>query len=219
MLPISDPQSLSGVATYQGAPQQPTDSTTRSLEQSLYVFVATSPDGPQDIRMARRTQPQGLGAPDQGAARDFPGVGAHPCARAAVHPADAPACRRRLLARAPGPPRAPGARAGGEKRRAGGLDLAAREGRAARSAEELPLPAGALSRARVRARPGLLLRLRPAGVPARLARRSVGRGHEPQRDPARSLRDRLAVLERPQRPGTAAQAPAGARPSAQRQTP
>src|SRR5262249_56381062 len=72
----------------------------------------------------------------------------------------------------------------------------------ARSAEEFRLPAGALSRARVRARRGLLLRLRPAGVPARLARRSVGSGHEPQRNLARGLRDRLAALERAERLGT-----------------
>src|SRR5262249_55327366 len=112
------------------------------LNKTFTPFVPASPHGPENLRLAPRAQPQGLGRADEGVAGDLPGAGARLRAQAAVHSADAAACGRRLLARPPSARRPARPRAGGQKRRARGLDLAGRRGPTRRPPEELPAAAG-----------------------------------------------------------------------------
>src|SRR6476469_9927620 len=163
--------------------------------------MPASRHGPENLRLARRAQSQGPGTPDQSAADDLPGAGAHLRAQAGVHPADAAARDRWLLARAPAARRPARPCARGEKRHASGLDLAACRGPQERPAEELPAAARALSRERPCARRRLLLRLWPARLPARLARRPLALRTEPESELALGLCRRLEFLERPERPG------------------
>jgi len=111
-----------------------------------------------------------------------------------------PSRRRVLLARPPAARRSsrPGARP--PQRRAAGLGLG--RGR------ELPDAAGAVSRGALRQGAGLLLHLRPAGVPLRLAPRPCGRRPREPRAVARALRSGLEVLERAERSGPSLEAPA-----------
>ena len=129
----------------------------------------------------------------------FPAAGAHPCARPPLHPADAAAGGRLLLARPSGARRPARPRAGGEDRRARRLDLAARLRPRQGSAGHVPRSRRALSREEAPPRPGLLLRVRPAGVCVRLASRPVGARAEPQGAVAHRLRDGVAPVERAER--------------------
>ena len=137
--------------------------------------------------------------PQQIFAGDLSGSGFDPRLGAAVHAADAAACRRCLLARASGARRSPGAGAGRAQRRARGMELALGNRCGRRSADEFPQPAGSLSGAGARAGARVLLHLRPAGLPPRLARGSVGCGFQQERRLAHRLRDGVAVLERSER--------------------
>src|SRR5207237_2656248 len=74
----------------------------------------------------------------------------------------------------------------------------------------LPPTAGALSRGALRQGPRLLLRVRAAGVPLRLASRPLGRRTEPAGGMAHRLRGGVAVVERAERPRRDTAAPAGA---------
>src|SRR5262249_35361049 len=139
--------------------------------------------------------------------------------QAGLHPADAPPRRRWLLARAPAARRPACPRARGEERHACRLDLATGRGPRQRPAEELPATASTLSGAPPRTRARLLLRLRPAGLPARLARRPLGRRPEPQSELALGLCSRLEFLERAERPGAAIAPAAGAALPGERQAP
>src|SRR6185295_11791243 len=111
--------------------------------------------------------------------------------------ADAAAGGGRRLVKANRSRRPAGTGAGGPKRRAGGLDLAHR---VERLAGELPRSARALSRTEILPRIRPLLRVRPAGLPLRLASRPVGCGPEPAGRLAHRLRGGVAALERTQRP-------------------
>ena len=86
--------------------------------------------------------------------------------------------------------------AGFPKRRTIRMDVAARQEPQERASGDVPHAARALSRAGLCTRSGLLLRLRAAGLPLRLALRSLGRGAQQKRGVAFGLRHRLAVLER-----------------------
>src|SRR5580698_1148200 len=132
-------------------------------------------------------------------AADFPGERIAARARPLVRAADAATGDRFLLARASAARRSAGAGARGEERRARHLDLASRRQAQERPAGDVPDAAGPVSRNQIWARSRILLRLRSAGVPFRLARRSVGRRPEQERHLALRLRDRLAVLERAER--------------------
>src|SRR5947209_8427550 len=136
----------------------------------------------EDVRDARVAEPACACTPHQSAAGGFSRAGAGSCLCAALDPADAAACDRQLLARASAARRSPCARACGAQRRTAGLDLADQIRSRRRSAGKLPHAARALSRKGIFARPGLVLRLRPAGVPAWLARRLVGPRPEPECD-------------------------------------
>src|ERR1041385_4236326 len=90
------------------------------------------------------------------------------------------------------------------------MDVAA-EGRAKkRFARELPRTTCPLSRKGLLARPRILLRVRAAGVPARLARGSVGSRAEPECDLAYGLRGLVALVECAERLRQALAAPATA---------
>src|SRR5262249_59565317 len=91
-------------------------------------------------------------------------------AQKAVRAADPAARDRILLAPSPGARRQARPRARGAKRGTAGMGLGDHRGR------KLPGAARALSRDRSREGSGPLLRVRPAGVPAWLAPRSVERG-------------------------------------------
>ena len=103
----------------------------------------------KNLRLARRAQPQGPGAADKALPEIFPAPVLDVRPQAAVHPADAAARGRRLLACAPAARRPARPRARCKERHAGGLDLAAGRGPQGRPAEELPASARALSRARI----------------------------------------------------------------------
>ena len=94
--------------------------------------------------------------------------------------------------------------------RAGWLDLAPRWRPQERTASHVPDTAGALSRTQLCTRRRILLRVRAAGLSFRLARRSLERRTEQERDLALRLRDRLAVLECAKRRGASIAAAAGA---------
>src|SRR5262245_54188848 len=112
------------------------------VEKSLTTRPHNAPDGTRGLHddhlaVAGREEPAGAGAPAPGAARHLSGAGAHSRARPSVHAADAADRDRRLLARPPAARRSAGARTGGRKRRAGGLDLAAEPRASRRLAGEL----------------------------------------------------------------------------------
>ncbi len=137
-----------------------------------------------------------------------------PCCRArlcsSIRAADAAACDQFLLARASASRRPSGAGAGAKKRRARRLDLAAYRQSQKRIADDIPYAARALSRTRLFARRRFLLRVRAAGLPLRLACRSVAWRTKQECQLALRLRGRLAILERAERGGAAASPPAGA---------
>src|SRR3954452_6476475 len=151
--------------------------------------------------MAPAAQRAGPRAPPQGGAGGIPEAGAAPRAGGALDSRAAVAGGRALLAGPPvarRPPR-PGARP--PQRRAAGLGL--ERGR------ELQDAAGAVSRCALRQGAGLLLHLRTAGVPVRLAPRPCRRRPREPRPMARALRRGLEVLERAERSGPPLEAPAG----------
>src|SRR5947208_1510875 len=97
------------------------------------------------------------------------------------------------------------------------MDLARRLGRG--PARQLTPAAGALSRAAFRQGPRLLLRVRTAGVPLRLASRPLGRRTEPKGGVAHRLRGGVAALECAERPRRSAAASASATLRADRRAP
>src|SRR5215211_2465369 len=150
--------------------------------------------------MAPAAQRAGARAPPQGGAGGIPEAGAAPRACGALGSRAAVAGGRALLAGpsvARRPPR-PGARP--PQRRAAGLGL--------ERARELQDAAGAVSRRALCQGAGLLLHLRPAGVPVRLAPRRFGRRPREPRPMARAVRRGMEVLERAERSGPAPEAPA-----------
>src|SRR6516164_4744487 len=160
----------------------------------------------EDIGVAGGAQSQSPCAFAKSAAGGFSGPGPHSRPQPAIHSADAAPRGRCLLARASSPRGPPGPGARTEERYARGLDLAAGDCAQGRSPGDVPVSSYAVSRAPLRARPGILLRLRPAGLSARLAYRPVGGRHQQKRDLAFRLCGRLEFLERAERPRTPAQA-------------
>src|SRR5262245_6044 len=120
----------------------------------------------------RRNQPALAGASDQGAAGRFPCTGAHARAGTPLHAADAAARRRFILARASGSGGTTGAGTRPRNRSAPRLDVARGQSQE-RPADDVPDTARTLSGTGVCTRTWLLLRVRTAGLPVRLARRPV----------------------------------------------
>src|SRR6266568_5664365 len=152
------------------------------------------------FRLARATNRQGAGALAAQSAGDLSGPRMVARARPPVHPAD-PATRRRiLLAAASGPRRPARPRARGIEQRTGRLGVAERQPENVGCAAWLSRATRPVSRKDPCQRPGLLLRMWAAGVPARLASRSVGRrASQPQCDLARLLRRGLETVDRAER--------------------
>src|ERR1700736_130553 len=179
-----------------------------------------SPNGAGHIRMARRAQREGARPPDAASAGRFSARRVGTRTRQAVRAADPASRDRILLAPSPGARRQARPRARGEERRARWLDLAAGKPRQGGTSGELPRAARALSRGRARAGPGPLLRVRPAGVPARLAPRPVGRPPAQQeRELAQLLRRRLEPVDGAERPSAPPQGAAGPPLPAHRRAP
>src|SRR6266516_5741379 len=154
-----------------------------------------NPHGP--IRVARATKRRGarwLAAQSSG---DFSGIRVVACPRPPVHSADPAPRRGILLAPAPDPGRQARPRPRGVERRAGRLGLANIVGGTARGSRA----AGALSRKGPCQEARLLLCVRPAGVPVRMASRSVARrGFQPECELARLLRLGLEAVDGAERP-------------------
>src|SRR5258707_398560 len=141
------------------------------------------------FRVARTTKRQGAGALAAQSAGDLSGTRMVARARPPVHPTEPAPCRRILLAASPGPRRQARPRARDAGRRAGRLGLADRRRQIVGRAARLSRAARAVSRKIPCPRPRLLLRLRPARVPVRLAPRSVARrAAQPQCELAQLLR-------------------------------
>ena len=162
--------------------------------------------------MAGGAEPAGAGAPAAQPARALSGARADARAGALVHAADAAAGDRFYWrahpVRADRLARVLAARSGAPA----GWTWRLGDGRG-RAAGELSQSAGAVPRGRLHPRSGLLLRVRAAGLPLRLARRPVGARTQRQCRLAHRLRGGVAIMECAERfrPGDQAAAVAALR--------